>query len=111
MDNVRAHEMELTEYALLKLQQMDGLTIYGTPEAENRGGVISFNFPDVHPHDVGTIMDRQGVAIRAGHHCNMPLMKRLGVSGTVRASFYIYNTPEEVDLLLEALNGVRPFFK
>ena len=111
MDNVRAHEMELTEYALLKLQQMDGLTIYGTPEAENRGGVISFNFPDVHPHDVGTIMDRQGVAIRAGHHCNMPLMKRLGVSGTVRASFYIYNTPEEVDLLLEALNGVRPFFE
>ena len=111
MDNVRAHEMDLTEYALLQLQQMDGLTIYGTPEAENRGGVISFNFPDVHPHDVGTIMDRQGVAIRAGHHCNMPLMKRLGVSGTVRASFYIYNTPEEVDLLLEALNGVRPFFK
>lgn len=111
MDNVRAHEMELTEYALLQLQQMDGLTIYGTPEAENRGGVISFNFPDVHPHDVGTIMDRQGVAIRAGHHCNMPLMQRLGVSGTVRASFYIYNTPEEVDLLLEALNGVRPFFK
>ena len=111
MDNVRTHEIDLTEYALLQLQQMDGLTIYGTPEAENRGGVISFNFPDVHPHDVGTIMDRQGVAIRAGHHCNMPLMKRLGVSGTVRASFYIYNTPEEVDLLLEALNGVRPFFK
>lgn len=111
MDNVRTHEMDLTEYALLQLQQMDGLTIYGTPEAENRGGVISFNFPDVHPHDVGTIMDRQGVAIRAGHHCNMPLMKRLGVSGTVRASFYIYNTPEEVDLLLEALNEVRPFFK
>lgn len=111
MDNVRAHEMDLTGYALLHLQQLDGLTIYGTPEAENRGGVISFNFPDVHPHDVGTIMDRQGVAIRAGHHCNMPLMKHLGVSGTVRASFYIYNTPEEVDILLEAMNKVRPFFK
>ena len=111
MDNVRAHEIDLTGYALSQLQQMDGLTIYGTLEAEKRGGVISFNFPDVHPHDVGTIMDRQGVAIRAGHHCNMPLMKRLGVSGTVRASFYIYNTPEEVDLLLEAMNKVSPFFK
>ena len=73
--------------------------------------MISFNYPEIHPHDVGTVLDRQGVAIRAGHHCNMPLMQRLDVPGTARASFYIYNTLEEVDALIEALNTASSYFK
>ena len=111
MENVRAHEVEVTGYALSRLRQMDEVTIYGPPEPADRGGVISFNYPNLHPHDVGTILDRHGVAIRAGHHCTQPLMRSLGVSGTARASFYVYNTPEEVDVLMEALSKARTFFE
>ena len=111
MNKIRTHEIELTSYALQRLQQMEELTIYGPLDPKKRGGVISFNFPDIHPHDVGTIVDRRGVAIRAGHHCNMPLMQRLGISGTARASFYIYNTPDEVDTLLDSLKDVSSYFK
>jgi cysteine desulfurase/selenocysteine lyase len=110
MANVRAHEEELTAYALRRLRQREELTIYGPLDASRRGGVVSFNYPDIHPHDVGTILDREGVAIRAGHHCAQPLMNRFGVAGTVRASFYIYNTAEEVDTLLEGIEKVRAFF-
>ncbi len=111
MDAVRAHEIELTGYALQQLRKLDNITIYGPPDARDRGGVISFNFGDLHPHDVGTVLDRHGIAIRAGHHCTQPLMRSLGISGTARASFYVYNTPEEVDVLVEALRSARVFFR
>jgi cysteine desulfurase/selenocysteine lyase len=110
MENVRAHEMEITDFALRRLRQMEEVIIYGPLDVAGRGGVVSFNYPDLHPHDIGTILDREGVAIRAGHHCNQPLMRSLGVSGTARASFYVYNTLEEVDVLVEALGKARAFF-
>jgi cysteine desulfurase/selenocysteine lyase len=103
MENVRAHEIELTEYALKKFTTLNDVVIYGPPNAKDRGGVISFNFAQVHPHDLGQILNESGIAIRAGHHCCQPLMRDLNVSGTARASFYIYNTKEEVDLLMAAL--------
>jgi cysteine desulfurase/selenocysteine lyase len=111
MDNVRQHEIEITEYALNRLSHFDDITLYGPADPRERGGVVSFNFGDLHPHDIGTVLDRHGVAIRAGHHCTQPLMRTLGVSGTARASFYIYNTLEEVDVLVEALEAARDFFK
>jgi cysteine desulfurase/selenocysteine lyase len=110
MENVRAHEIEITEYALDRLGRLDDITLYGPSNSSARGGVVSFNYGDLHPHDVGTILDRHGVAIRAGHHCTQPLMRTLGVSGTARASFYVYNTREEVDVLVEALQAARDFF-
>ncbi len=111
MENVREHEIEITDYALSRLSQLEGIVMYGPPDPRERGGVASFNFGDLHPHDIGTVLDHHGVAIRAGHHCTQPLMRTLGVSGTARASFYIYNTPEEVDVLVEALEAARDFFK
>ena len=111
MENVRAHEVEVTGYALSRLRQMDEVIIYGPPDPADRGGVISFNYPDLHPHDIGTVLDRHGVAIRAGHHCTQPLMRSLGVSGTARVSFYLYNTLEEVDVLVDALSRARAFFE
>lgn len=111
MDKVRRHEVEVTTYALERLRGLDDVTLYGPDDPEQRGGVVSFNFGDLHPHDVGTILDRHGVAIRAGHHCTQPLMRRLGVTGTARASFYIYNTQDEVDALIEGLKAARDFFK
>ncbi|TMG02502.1 MAG: cysteine desulfurase [Chloroflexi bacterium] len=110
MENVREHEIEITDYALTRLSQLEGIVMYGPPDPRERGGVVSFNFGDLHPHDIGTVLDHHGVAIRAGHHCTQPLMRTLGVSGTARASFYIYNTPEEVDVLIEALEATRDFF-
>jgi cysteine desulfurase / selenocysteine lyase len=111
MDRVREHEMEITGYALEKMQKLDDIILYGPADVEERGGVVSFNFPDLHPHDIGTVLDRYGVAIRAGHHCTQPLMRTLGVSGTARASFYVYNTLEEVDVLVEAIQAARDFFR
>jgi cysteine desulfurase/selenocysteine lyase len=110
MENVRAHEIEITEYALSRLRELDGLIIYGPADAADRGGVVSVNYADLHPHDIGTILDRHGVAVRAGHHCAQPLMRSLGVAGTARASFYVYNTEEEVDVLVDALSKARSFF-
>jgi cysteine desulfurase/selenocysteine lyase len=110
MDAVRAHEIEITEYALSRLRELEGLIIYGPPDAADRGGVVSVNYADLHPHDIGTILDRHGVAVRAGHHCAQPLMRSLGVAGTARASFYVYNTLEEVDVLVDALSKARSFF-
>jgi len=111
MDNVRAHEIEITQYALEQLRRLDDIVLYGPPDASDRGGVVSFNLADLHPHDVGTVLDRHGVAIRAGHHCTQPLMRRLGVSGTARASFYVYNALGEVDVLIRALKDARHFFR
>jgi len=110
MENVRQHEVEITGFALRRLSELDDMTIYGPRDLTQRGGVVSFNYGNLHPHDVGTILDRHGVAIRAGHHCTQPLMRQLGVSGTARASFYLYNTLEEVDVLVKALQAAREFF-
>jgi len=109
MEAVRDHEREVTEYALEALSEVDGLTLYGPP-ADQRGGVISFNLAGIHPHDVASILDREGIAVRAGHHCAQPLMERLGVHATTRASFYVYNTREEADRLVEALYKVKQVF-
>ena len=106
---VDAHEAELAHYAMEVLSEAGDITCYGPPEAE-RPGILSFNVRGVHPHDVGTILDRAGVAVRAGHHCCQPLMRRLGVPATVRASFYLYNTRAEVDALGMALADVRRIF-
>ncbi len=103
MDNVRAHEIEITEYALNKLNELGDITIFGPRDATLRGGVISFNVDAIHAHDIGQICADAAIAIRAGHHCCQPLMRDMNVMGTARASFYIYNTKEEVDLLFEAL--------
>lgn len=103
MPAVREHEVELTAYALKKFQELGDATVYGPTRATKRGGVIAFNFADVHPHDIGQILNDVGIAIRAGHHCCQPLMRDLKVFGTARASFYIYNTKNEIDLLIDAL--------
>jgi len=111
MDNVRSHEVELTKYALEKMSNVKGLTIYGPKDPQKASGVISFNFNDVHPHDVATIIDKNGVAIRSGHHCAQVLMEKLNVAATNRASFYIYTTKEEVDTLIDSLEQVAKVFK
>ncbi len=111
MENVRNHEIELTKYALEKMSKIKGIKIYGTKDISKRGGVISFNFHDVHPHDIATIVDREGIAIRSGHHCAQVLMERLEVAATNRASFYIYNTKDDVDKLIQALEKVSVLFK
>ena len=108
-DAIHQHEKELTEYAYEQLSSIEGLEIYGPPK-ERRAGVITFNLADIHPHDVATAVDTEGVAVRAGHHCAQPLMKWLNVSSTARASFYIYNTKEDVDQLVEALKQTKEFF-
>jgi cysteine desulfurase/selenocysteine lyase len=110
MDAVRAHEKELTTYAMERLVEVPGLTLYGPTDLEARGGVTSFTLDDVHPHDVATILDSEAIAVRAGHHCAMPLHKRLCLPATTRASFYIYNAPEEVDRLVEAIYKVKHIF-
>ena len=111
MEAVRKHEMELTQYALDKMSQIKGIVIYGPKDVSKRGGVISFNFHDVHPHDVATIVDREGIAIRSGHHCAQVLMEKLNVAATNRASFYIYNTKQDVDKLIQSLGKVSELFK
>jgi cysteine desulfurase/selenocysteine lyase len=110
MENVRQHEAEITAYALDRMSTLDDITLYGPADVSQRGGVVSFNFPDLHPHDIGTVLDQYGVAIRSGHHCTQPLWRHLGVSGSARASFYVYNTPEEVDALVDAVKAARAYF-
>jgi len=108
LNEIRAHEEMLTEYALQQLTQIPNLKIIGNPK--HRSGIVSFVMDRVHPHDIGTILDNEGVAIRAGHHCAMPLMERLGIPATARASFAMYNTREEVDQLVAAIHHVREIF-
>ncbi|HEY8953734.1 MAG TPA: aminotransferase class V-fold PLP-dependent enzyme, partial [Candidatus Dormibacteraeota bacterium] len=110
MENVRRHERDLCDYALEVLMGEPDVALYGPKSADNRGAVIAFNLGDIHPHDLGTLLDREGVAIRAGHHCCQPLMRRLGQAATARASFYIYNTRDEVDLLASVLGSARAVF-
>ncbi len=109
MDEVRAHEEEITRYALDRLIDC-GATVYGPKDAAERGGAVSFWHKEVHPHDLATILNEQGVAIRAGHHCAQLVMRRFGVAATARASFYVYNTKEEVDALIDALAAAEEIF-
>lgn len=110
MDAIQAHEAELVNYVFPKLQAIPGLTIYGSQDLSKRTGVIAFNLDDLHPHDVATALDYEGVAVRAGHHCAQPLLKYLQVPATVRASFYIYNTKADCDKLVEAIIKTKEFF-
>ena len=111
MQNVRDHEKQLTQYALEAFKELEEeLILYGPVDMDVRGGIVSFHHPEVHPHDLGTILDSRGIAVRTGHHCTMPLVKSLGVSATARASFYLYNTEEEVDLLIEGLKVAMRYF-
>jgi cysteine desulfurase / selenocysteine lyase len=109
IENVRAHEKEMVGYAIEKLEDA-GAVVYGPKDVAIRGGVASFNLDEVHPHDMATILDQEGLCIRAGHHCAQPLMRVLGVSATARASFYVYNTPDEIDALVEALDKAKGWF-
>jgi cysteine desulfurase/selenocysteine lyase len=111
MDRVRDHEIDITKYALAALKDFKNVKLYGPQDAVDRGGVISFNIADIHPHDLATIMNERGIAIRSGHHCAQVLMERLDVSATSRASFYIYNTKEEVDTFIDALDDARRIFR
>ena len=121
IDNIAKHEKELTDYATEQLLQIDGLRIFGT--AQNKASVISFllysnihtfthsSIHYIHPYDVGTLLDKLGIAVRTGHHCTQPIMDRYGIPGTVRASFAIYNTREEIDTLVAALNRIAPMLQ
>jgi cysteine desulfurase / selenocysteine lyase len=111
MENIRKHEIYLTEYALESMSSLDYITVYGPRDTKYRGGVISFNIADIHPHDLATIMNDHGIAIRSGHHCAQVLMERLDVPATSRASFYIYNTKEEIDKFVNAIKEAGRIFK
>lgn len=110
MDAIERHEQDLIAYVFPKLQAIEGLKIYGPQDLAKRSGVISFNLGDLHPHDLATALDYEGVAVRAGHHCAQPLIQYLGVPATARASFYLYNTKEDCDKLVEALIKTKEFF-
>ncbi|MBC2152381.1 cysteine desulfurase [Listeria innocua] len=108
--NIHAHEQELASYAIEEMSKIEGITIYGPKDASKRCGLVTFNLEGAHPHDIATILDEDGIAIRAGHHCAQPLMKWLDVSSTARASFYIYNTKEEIDALIDGLKLTKEYF-
>ena len=110
MENVRQHEIDITEYALKAFAELEDVKVFGPRDTAQRGGIVSFYSEDVHPHDIGTMLDREGIAIRTGHHCAMPLMGKLSVPATARASFYVYNTEEEVDLLVAAIKETLKYF-
>ena len=111
MEAIREHEMALTDYAFQRLGQLEGLKIYGPRDSSERSGVISFDFKGIHPHDLATLVGREGVCARAGHHCCQPLMRRWGRQGTTRASFYLYSTTKEIDILADALEKASLIFK
>ena len=110
MERVRSHERTLVDYAMEKLQEIPGITLYGPRDPGIHGGAISFTLPNIHPHDLATLVDREGIAVRAGHHCTQPLMDRLGVPATTRASFYIYNRVDEVDQLVGGIQKAQKVF-
>ena len=109
MDAIAAHEHEITEYALERLEEVPGVKVFG-PSVQDKGGVAAFTFDGVHPHDVAQILDQDGVAVRAGHHCAQPLHEKFGITATSRASFYLYNTKEEVDKMIEGIYKVKEIF-
>ncbi|QIZ10470.1 cysteine desulfurase [Priestia megaterium] len=110
LDQIAEHEHKLAAYALEKMSAVEGMTIYGPLDAAKRAGLITFNLSDVHPHDVATVLDAEGIAVRAGHHCAQPLMRWLKASATARASFYLYNTEDDIDKLVEGLVKTKEYF-
>lgn len=110
MQAVRAHEIELTEYTLERLSEVPQIRLYGPTDARVKGGVVAFNLGDIHSHDVAAVLDAEGICVRVGHHCCQPMMRKLGVPGTARASFYIYNSREDIDRLVGGLDRVQKFF-
>ncbi|WP_100332185.1 cysteine desulfurase [Bacillus xiapuensis] len=110
LDEIERYEHRLAAYAMEKMSEIKGMEIYGPRIGEERAGLVTFNLADVHPHDVATVLDAEGIAVRAGHHCAQPLMKWLDVSATARASFYLYNTEEEVDKLVQGLLKTKEYF-
>ncbi|MEK4627495.1 cysteine desulfurase [Solibacillus sp. FSL R7-0682] len=110
LDNIAAHEHKLAGYAMDQLETIDGLTIFGPRDPMKRCGLVTFNLDDVHPHDVATVLDMSGIAVRAGHHCAQPLMKWLQVTATARASFYMYNDEEDIDRLVAGLRSAKEYF-
>ena len=111
MDNVEAHERALTEYALKKFTELNGVTIIGPKDSAMRGSVLSFTIDGIHPHDAGQVLDQYGIAVRTGHHCAWPLMRKFGIAGTTRASFYIYNDSADVDALIDGIAATQKYFK
>ena len=111
MDNVAKHEHDLTAYALKKFLQLDKVEVIGPKNNIDRGSVISFTIDGIHPHDVGQVLDQYGVAVRTGHHCAWPLMRKLGLVGTTRASFYVYNDEADVDVLIDSILEAQKYFK
>jgi len=111
MENVRQHEIQLTRYAIEAFEELaEEVDTYGPRDLNVRGGIVSFNAPGIHPHDLGTVLDQDGIAIRAGHHCAMPLVRKMGLVATARASFYLYNQEEEIDLLVSSLKKALRYF-
>jgi cysteine desulfurase/selenocysteine lyase len=110
MDKIRQHEKQITQYALDRMKEFPEITVYGPKDVEKRGGLVAFTLGDVHAHDIATFADQDGIALRAGHHCAMPLHKKLGLAATARASFYLYNTRDEVDVFIEMLHKAKKFF-
>jgi cysteine desulfurase/selenocysteine lyase len=111
MDAVRAHEVELLQTCIPALEAVEGVTVHGPTDPARRGAAVSFAIEGLHPHDIGTVMDREGVAVRAGHHCAKPLVRTLGSAATTRASFYLYNTTDEIQALVDAIEATKNFFK
>ena len=111
LDKIHAWEMELTKSALQGLASIEGVKVIGPQGVENRGGVISFTVDEIHPHDVGQVLDQYGVAVRTGHHCAWPLIRKLGLQGTTRASFYLYNDMNDVEVLIESVEAARDYFR
>ena len=109
MDAISAHEHAITGYALERFEEIPGVKVFG-PSADKKGGVASFTLEGIHPHDVAQILDRDGIAVRAGHHCAQPLHEKFGIPATSRASFYLYNTKDEVDLLVNGIYKVKEMF-
>lgn len=110
MESIHNHELSLTEYALTQLQTISGLTLIGPKNSVDRGAVFSFTLDGIHPHDVGQALDDRGIAVRTGHHCAWPLMKKFGITGTTRATFYLYNSLEDVDRFVEGIHHTQDFF-
>jgi cysteine desulfurase/selenocysteine lyase len=111
MNNVHEHEIELTKQTLIGLSQIQGVKVIGPLDMKDRGGVVSFTVDGVHPHDVGQYLDQYGIAVRTGHHCAWPLMRKLNLVGTTRASFHLYNNKSDIDRLITAVSEVQSYFK
>ena len=111
MEKIHDHEVALTNYALSGLQTIKGLRIFGPLDTVDRGGVISFALDEIHPHDAGQVLDQYGIAVRTGHHCAWPLMRKFGVAGTTRASFYLYNDLSDIDVLIDGIAATQKYFK